>query len=189
MHRIFDCDRGEALGVESDQVHLVHGQHDVTHAEQAEDVAVAPGLRDHALAGVDQHHREIGIGRAGRHVAGVLHVARRVGDDEPAPLGGEEPIGDVDGDALLALRLQAVDQQREIEIAAGGAGDLALRRQRGELVVEQHLRIVEQTADQRALAVIDAAAGDEAQRRPVAVTQPQRVEDASTGVSCIVHQK
>ena len=42
------------------------------------------------------------IGGAGRHVAGVLLVARRVGDDEGALLGREIAVGDVDG-ALLAL--------------------------------------------------------------------------------------
>ena len=57
-------------------------------------------------------------------------MARRIGDDEAAPLRGEETIGDIDGNALLALRLQAIDQQREIEIAAGGAGGLALRLKR-----------------------------------------------------------
>jgi hypothetical protein len=145
-------------------------------AEQAEDMAVAAGLGDHALAGIDQHHRQIGIRCAGRHVAGVLHVARGIGNDETPPLRGEEAVGDVDGNALLALRLQAIDQQREIEIAAGGAGHLALRLQRGELVVKQHFRIVEQPADQRALAVIDAAAGDKAQRRLVAVIEPQCIE-------------
>ena len=45
-------------------------------------------------------------------------MARGVGDDELALLGGEEAVGDVDGDALLALGGQAVDQQREVELAA-----------------------------------------------------------------------
>ncbi|MEH2530694.1 hypothetical protein V1274_001703 [Bradyrhizobium sp. AZCC 1614] len=88
-------------------------------------------------------------------------MARRVGDDEAAALGAEETVGDVDRDALLALRLQAVDQQREIEIAAGGAGDLALGGECRQLVVEQRLRIVKEAADQRALAVVDTAAGDD----------------------------
>jgi hypothetical protein len=35
-------------------------------------------------------------------------VARRVSDDEFAAIGGEEAIGDVDGDALLALGGEAV---------------------------------------------------------------------------------
>ena len=52
---------------------------------------------------------------AGDHVARVLLVARRVGDDELALVGGEEAVGDVDGDALLALGRQAVDQQREVD--------------------------------------------------------------------------
>ena len=33
----------------------------------------------------------------------------------------EEAVGDVDGDALLALGLEAVDQQREIDVVAGRA--------------------------------------------------------------------
>jgi hypothetical protein len=41
----------------------------------------------------------------------------------------------------------------------------AVARERGELVVEQVLAFEQQAADQRALAVVDAAAGDEAQAR------------------------
>ena len=72
--------------VEVDQIDLVHRQHDVADAEQAGDDGVAAGLRQQALARIDQQHGEIGVGGAGRHVAGVLLVAGRVGDDEGAPL-------------------------------------------------------------------------------------------------------
>jgi hypothetical protein len=41
---------------------------------------------------------------------------------------------------------------------------LAVGLERGELVVENLLRLVQQPADQRRLAVVDAAAGDEAQQ-------------------------
>ena len=119
-----------------------------------------------ALARIDQHHGEIGGGGAGRHVAGVLLVAGRVGDDELALGGGEEAIGDIDGDALLALGLQAIDQQREIDVLAGGAVlGAGIAFQRGQLVFEDQLGVVEQAADQRRLAVIDRAAGQEAQQR------------------------
>ena len=91
---------------------------------------MAARLGQHALARIDQDDGEIGIGRAGRHVAGVLLMARRVGDDEFALVGGEEAIGDVDGDALLALGLQPVDQQREIDVVAGGAEFLGILFQR-----------------------------------------------------------
>ena len=40
---------------------------------------------------------------------------------------------------------------------------LRIRLEGGELILEDHFRFIEQAADQRALAVIDAAAGDEAQ--------------------------
>ena len=53
---------------------------------------------------------------AGGHVAGVLLVAGRVGDDELALVGGEVAVGDVDGDALLALGLEAVGEQGEIDL-------------------------------------------------------------------------
>jgi hypothetical protein len=90
-------------------------------------------------------------------------VAGAVGDDE-APLGrGEVAVGDVDGDALLALGGQAVEQQRVVELAVLGAGLLGVGLQRGELVLEDELGLPQQAADQRALAVVDAAAGDEAQ--------------------------
>jgi hypothetical protein len=60
-------------------------------------------------------------------------VARRVGDDELALRRREIAVRDVDRDALLALGLEAVGQQREVELVADRA--LVLRaRQRGQLV-------------------------------------------------------
>jgi hypothetical protein len=70
------------------------------------------------FARVDQQHREVRRRGAGGHVAGVLLVARRVGDDELALLGGEEAVGDVDGDALFAFGCEAVDEQGEIDVLA-----------------------------------------------------------------------
>ena len=91
-------------------------------------------------------------------------MARRVGDDELAAVGREVAIRDVDGDALLALGLQAVGQQGEVDLAgAGGADLLAVAFHGGELVLVDHLGVVQQPADERALAVVDAAAGEEAQ--------------------------
>ena len=148
----------------ADQVHLVDREHDPADAEQRHQVAVPAGLRQHALARIDQDDGQVGGRGAGHHVARVLLVPGRVGDDELAPLGGEEAVGDVDGDALLALGRQPVDQQREIELLALGAEPARVALERRELIVEQRLRFVQQPADQRALAVIDAAAGDEAQQ-------------------------
>ena len=83
---------------------------------------VPAGLLEHALAGVDQDDRQVGGGGAGDHVAGVLDVPGGVGDDELAPRRGEVAVGDVDGDALLALGAQAVGEQREVGVlVAAGA--------------------------------------------------------------------
>ena len=50
--------------------------------------------------------------------------------------GGEVAIGDVDGDALLALGLEPVDQEREVDVVADGAVLAGIALERRELVVE-----------------------------------------------------
>ena len=96
---------------EFDQIHLVDGDGDVGNAEQRGDVGVAARLGQDALARVDQHDGEIGRGGAGGHVAGVLFVARRVGDDELALGRGEVAVGYVDGDALFAFGAEAIGEE------------------------------------------------------------------------------
>ena len=149
-----------------DQIHLVDRQQHVADAEQAAYISVPPRLRQHALARIDQHHRQLRVGGAGGHVAGVLLVAGAVGHDEAAPRGVEIAVGHVDGDALLALGVQAIGEQGEIERALGGIGvqSAAFTCQRLQLVVRQHAGIVEQAAEQGALAVVHAAAGNETQQ-------------------------
>src|SRR3546814_14574080 len=74
-----------------------------------------PRLRQQTLACIDQDHGQVGAGRTGGHVARVLLVPRAVGHDELAPRSTEITIGHVDGDALLALGFEAIDQQRVLE--------------------------------------------------------------------------
>ena len=125
---------------------------------------MAPGLGEHAVAGVDEDDRQLAGRRARDHVAGVLLVAGRVGDDELAPGRGEVPVGDVDGDALLALGLEPVGEQRQVEVLAGVADGGGVLLQRGEMILVDHLRVVQQPPDQRGLAVVDAAARQEPQQ-------------------------
>ena len=72
---------------------------------------------------------------------------------------------------LLALGFEAVGQQRQIDCGIRrGSRDCASRtgtRERCQLVAEHAARVVEQAPDQRALAVVDAARGDEAQHAAV----------------------
>jgi hypothetical protein len=125
---------------------------------------VTTGLIEHAFARVDQQDRQVAGGRAGGHIAGVLLVPRGVGDNKFALLGREVAIGDVDGDALLALSLQAVHQQRQIQFFALGTVTLAVVMQRRELIFVNLAGIVQQAANQGAFAVIDAAAGQKTQQ-------------------------
>jgi len=176
------------LGV-VDEVHLVDRDDDATDPKQRNEVAVAARLREHAAAGIDHQHGGVGGRGARHHVAGVLLVARRVGDDELSLVGGEEAIGDVDRDALLALRGEAVDEQREVEVLALRAVLLRVGLHCGELVLEEHLRFVQQAADQRALAVVDAAAGDEAQQALLLVRLEVLLDVGGDQVGDVGHQK
>ena len=142
---------------------------------------MAPGLGDDPVAGIDQDHREVAGRGAGRHVAGVLFVARGVGDDKRARRGHKKTIGDIDRDALLALVFEPVEQQRKIDVAAGRAKPPRFALQRLELVVEDQRAVVQQPADQRRFAVIDRPAGQKAQQVPVA--------GAKAGVARNCHQK
>jgi hypothetical protein len=99
----------------------------------------------------------------------ILLMPRAIGDDELALFGGEEAIGDVDGDALFAFGGKAIDEEGEIDLLPLRAHPLAVGLKRGQLILEDHLRIVEQASDQRRFAVVDRAAGDEAQQALVLV--------------------
>ena len=141
----------EAPLVVVDEVHLVDGDDHVLDLEQRGDRGVAAALLGQPGAGVDQQQRQIGGRGARDHVARVLRVAGAVGEDEPPPRRRERAVGDVDRDALLALGPQAVGEQREVE-----AFDRALLHV-GELIGEDGLGVVQKPADERRLAVVDAA--------------------------------
>ncbi len=161
---VVGTDALEHLLTELHQIHLVDRHHELLDAEQARDKAVTTGLIQYPFAGVDQNDGQITGGGAGGHVAGVLLVARGIRDDKFALGGGEIAVGHVDGDALLALRLQAVYQQRQVQLLAGGAKLLAVGLQRFELILINLLGVVQQAADKGALAVIHAAAGEKTQQ-------------------------
>ncbi len=88
-------------------------------------------------------------------------MAGGIRDDELAPGRREVAIGDIDRDALFALGAQAIGKKREVDEAAAAAGGSF--RDAGKLVLVNTFGIVEQTADERALAIVDRAGGREAQ--------------------------
>ena len=90
-------------------------------------MGMAPGLRKHALARIDEDNRRIRGRGAGHHIARVLCMPRRVGDDVIASWRGEGAVGHVDGDFLRALSRRAVEQkaldQRALAIVRAAASE------------------------------------------------------------------
>lgn len=127
------------------------------------DVGMAQRLDEHALARVDQDHGQIGGRCAGRHIACVLLVSGRVGDNKFAPGRREKPIGDINGNALLALGFQPVQQQGEVHFIARCPVLFRIPLEHGKLVIKDEPGIVQKPPDQRGFAVIDRSAGDQTQ--------------------------
>jgi hypothetical protein len=96
-----------------DEVHLVDRERHVADPEQPV-TRGAGGSARRRRAGVDEDQGELGRRGAGDHVARVLDVARGVGEDVRPGGGREVAVGDVDGDALLALGAQAVGEQGQV---------------------------------------------------------------------------
>jgi len=103
-------------------------------------------------------------------------VPRGVGDDELPARRAEVAPGDVDRDPLLALGLQAVDEEGEIEREAARPEPLRVGAGRLELVLVEPVRVVEEPADEGALPVVDAARREEAEEAPPAVGLEEAAE-------------
>ena len=74
----------EMLGAMGDEIHLVHADDEVPDSEQRRDAGMAPCLLDDALTRIDEQDRGVGRTCSRRHVARVLHMTGRVGEDEAA---------------------------------------------------------------------------------------------------------
>ena len=149
---------------------------------------VAPGLREQALGGVDQDHGEVCRRSTRRHISGVLLVARCIGDDELPSGGTEIAVGHINGDTLFALSSQPIRQQGEIK-RSSRAVDLAFLH-RGELVLVDGFRVVQQSADQCGLAVIYASRGGETKQfLPDILIEKTEETVFEAGVECGQHPK
>ena len=166
----------EARGAEIDAVHLVDDDRDLLDAEQMQQIAVPPGLVAHAFQRVDDQHRAVGLRGAGDHVAQEFGVAGRVDQHDVARAGAEADLRGVDGDALVALGLQRVEQERPFERHAAPRAD---GLEHLELALGQAAGLVQQAADQGRLAVIDMADDDDADLRPRGAVR--RSEGAAVG--------
>ena len=163
MRRNLVADLLETRGREIDAVHLVDDDGDLLDAEQMQEIAVAAGLVAYAFERVDDQHRAIGLRGAGDHVAQELGVAGRVDQHDVARSGAEADLRGVDGDALVALGLQCIEQERPFE---RHAAPCAHGFQHFELALGQAAGLVQKAADQGRLAVIDMADDDDAHLRP-----------------------
>jgi hypothetical protein len=82
----------------------------------------------------------------------------------------------VDRNPLLAFGSQAVGEQGGIEIASGGTVQFGVALYGRQLILVDHLGVVQEPSDERALPVIDAPARDESQQLLVLVLPKIRLD-------------
>ena len=91
-------------------------------------------------------------------------MPRSVGNDELSLGRGKIAISHIDRDPLLTLGFQTIRQQRGIKITARGSVNRRSLFNGSELILVDHFGIVKQAADQCALAIVNAATGNESQQ-------------------------
>ena len=144
------------------EIHLVDGDQDLAEPEEPREVGVAPRLLHDAVPRVNQDDRRVGGRGSCDHVPRILDVPRRVGYDELSLRRREVAVGDIYGDALLALCPEAVCQEGEIHLVASAPAARLLDCL--QLVIEYRLGIVQEPSYQCALSVIDASGGNKTQK-------------------------
>ena len=152
---VFGLDLAEPSLVVADQVHLVDEHRELADAEHRHQVAVPPRVLAHAFHGVDHEQGRLGARGAGDQVPDELDVPGGVDEDVVAFRRLEEHARGVDRDALGALVLERVEEERVFEGFGRAAAQLA---DLIELALRQGVGIGQEPADDRALAVIDVAA-------------------------------
>ena len=144
----------ETLLGEIYQVHLVHGQNDVLNAQQRHQEGVSTRLGDDTRTCIHEDNGQVGRRAARNHVARILLVPRRVGNDELAVVGREVAVGYVDGDTLFTFGFQSVQQKGVVDVVAGVTHTLAVALQGVQLVFVQFLAIEQQASYQGGLTVV-----------------------------------
>ncbi len=146
----------------ADKVHLVDGDDHAAHAHQGDHREVAEGLGTHTACRIDEENGDLRIGSGHRHIPRVLLVAGSIRDDDATTTGEiHVAVGHIDGDALLALGLEAVGEQGEVNLANRNHRAAATRAPRiVELVLGDGARLGQKTTDERRLAVIHRTTRD-----------------------------
>src|SRR5207248_5233885 len=111
-------------------------------------------LLHNTLPGVDQNNDQVAIRRTRYHVAGILHVARRICNNEFSFWGRKIPVGYITSNALLTFGTKTVSQVGKGNFS--GLCVLTLFFQLYELSDKDVLAFVKQAPDQRAFAVVHA---------------------------------
>ena len=114
---VFIPDSPEDLLAVVNEVHLIHSKYNMPDTQQRHQISMTARLRHHTCTCIHKDYCQIGCGAARYHVSRILFVSRGVGYDELAFVGGEVAICHIDGDSLLALRLQSVQQQCVVDLA------------------------------------------------------------------------
>ena len=117
---------------------------------------MANRLITNALRGVDEQDSHVCLARSDGHVAGVLLVSRRVGEDCPTPRRQiHVAVSNVNRDALFTFGLKTVGQLRKVDLSVGKAARVV------DFVKRDRVGLNEQATENGRLTVVDGATNND----------------------------
>src|SRR5689334_2562652 len=155
-------ERTKARFGEIDEIELVDDHDDLIEPKEAQQISVPPRLRLQALPRVDEEDRRVRARGTAHHVGEELAMSWRIDDDEITAVDPEPGARRIDGDGLVAFRLQRVERERPFE---RDAASLARLPQFIDFAAPQRVRLVQQPPDEGRFAMVDVADDDELDSR------------------------
>ena len=120
QRQVFILYSNEDILREIHKVHLVDSQDNMFYSKQRNEKSVPACLGDDTCSGIHQNNSQVSRTATGNHITGILLVPRCVSNDELTLVGGEITVSYIYCYTLLALSLQAIEQQGIVYLSCTG---------------------------------------------------------------------
>ena len=148
----------------ANQIHFVNDDAELSHAHEMEKKSVPEGLLLESFLCINDKKRCIGAFGASDHIAHEAFVSGRINEDVFAVMAIESYPCAVDCNALVAFGLERIHEECPLK---GDTPALAHFLHCGFFAVGKRVDVMEESPDERRLAVVDMPDEDEVQWRKI----------------------
>ena len=142
-----------------DQIHFVYGKYKMLNSHQGTDSGMASGLCQHTLACIYKNNRQIGKGSSYCHISRIFFMSRCVSHNKRTALCRKITVSNINGNSLLPLRHQPVQQKTVIYFTTSGS-HFGIQLKRAFLIRKKQFCIIEHMSDQCRFSIIHTSTCD-----------------------------